>query len=97
MIEAPSYGWTHAGLLAAFAVAAIAVGHAFVVHELRTAEPMLDIRFFRNARFWAACVTVMPSFFALIGFVFMATQYLQFVRGYSPFEAGLRTLPFVER
>ena len=64
------------------------------MHELRTADPMLDIRFFRNPRFTAASVTVMLSFFALIGFVFMATQYLQFVLGYTPLEAGLRTLPF---
>ena len=33
-------------------------------------------------------------FFALIGFVFLATQYLQFVLGYSPLQAGIRTLPF---
>ena len=33
-------------------------------------------------------------FFALIGFVFLATQYLQFVLGYTPLQAGIRTLPF---
>jgi MFS family permease len=80
-------------VLGAFALAIVS-GAAFVVRELRTPEPMLDIRFFRNARFTAASVTVMLSFFALIGFVFMATQYLQFVLGYTPLEAGLRTLPY---
>ena len=93
VIEAPSDGWTSTPVLAAFALAIVS-SVAFVVHELRTREPMLDIRFFRNARFTAASLTVMLSFFALIGFVFMATQYLQFVLGYTPLEAGLRTLPF---
>jgi EmrB/QacA subfamily drug resistance transporter len=93
IIEAPSEGWTSTPVLGAF-VLAFAAAIAFVAHELRTPSPMLDIRFFRNARFTAASVSIMLSFFALIGFVFMATQYLQFVLGYTPLEAGLRTLPF---
>ena len=51
-------------------------------------------RFFRNPRFTAASLTVTLVFFALIGFVFLATQYLQFVLGYTPLQAGIRTLPF---
>ena len=57
-------------------------------------EPMLDVRFFANARFTAASVNVTLVFFALFGFIFLATQYLQFVLGYSAFDAGVRTLPF---
>ena len=55
---------------------------------------MLEVRFFKNPRFTAASTTVTLVFFALFGFIFLATQYLQFVLGYSPFEAGVRTLPF---
>ena len=66
----------------------------FVWWERRIDEPMLDVRFFANPRFTAASLTVTLVFFALFGFVFLATQYLQFVLGYSAFEAGLRTLPF---
>ena len=40
---------------------------------------MLDVRFFRNPRFTAASLTVTLVFFALFGFIFLATQYLQFV------------------
>ena len=62
--------------------------------ERRIDEPMLDVRFFANPRFTAASVNVTLVFFALFGFIFLATQYLQFVLGYSAFEAGVRTLPF---
>jgi predicted MFS family arabinose efflux permease len=55
---------------------------------------MLNVRFFANPRFTAASATVTLVFFALFGFIFLATQYLQFVLGYSAFEAGVRTLPF---
>ena len=44
---------------------------------------MLDVRFFANPRFTAASVNVTLVFFALFGFIFLATQYLQFVLGYT--------------
>jgi Na+/melibiose symporter-like transporter len=93
IIEAPTDGWTSGPILGAFAVAVLALT-AFVAWERRVEFPMLDVHFFRNPRFTAASLTVTLVFFALVGFVFLATQYLQFVLGYSPFEAGLRTLPF---
>jgi EmrB/QacA subfamily drug resistance transporter len=93
IIEAPSYGWTDPMILAGFAVAVVALA-AFVAWERHIDEPMLDVRFFANPRFTAASMNVTLVFFALFGFIFLATQYLQFVLGYSAFEAGLRTLPF---
>jgi EmrB/QacA subfamily drug resistance transporter len=93
IIEAPSNGWTSPVIIGGFAIAAASLG-AFVWWERRVDEPMLDVRFFANARFTAASVNVTLVFFALFGFIFLATQYLQFVLGYSAFEAGLRTLPF---
>jgi EmrB/QacA subfamily drug resistance transporter len=93
IIEAPSDGWTSPPILAAFAAAAVALT-AFVAWERRVEYPMLNVRFFRNPRFSAASLTVTLVFFALVGFVFLTTQYLQFVLGYTPFEAGVRTLPF---
>jgi EmrB/QacA subfamily drug resistance transporter len=93
VIEAPSKGWTSTPILAAFTLAVLAVA-AFVAWERRYEHPMLNVRFFRNPRFTAASLTVTLVFFALIGFVFLATQYLQFVLGYSPLQAGIRTLPF---
>ncbi|WP_037499474.1 MFS transporter [Solirubrobacter soli] len=93
VIEAPSKGWTSPAVLAAFAVAASALG-LFVRQQRATAAPLLDLRLFRDPRFSAASATVMVLFFALFGFLFLATQYLQFVLGFSPAEAGVRILPY---
>jgi EmrB/QacA subfamily drug resistance transporter len=93
LIEAPSKGWTDSHIVGAFA-AALAVLAAFVRYELRVAEPMLNVRFFLNARFTAANISITFMFFALSGFIFGAAQYLQSVQGNSPLGAGVRTLPF---
>jgi EmrB/QacA subfamily drug resistance transporter len=93
VIEAPSKGWTSAPVLGAGALAA-ALLVAFVIWQRRTEEPLLDVRLFRNPRFTAASSTIMVLFFALFGFLFLSTQYLQFVLGYSPLAAGLRVLPY---
>jgi EmrB/QacA subfamily drug resistance transporter len=93
IIEAPSQGWTSAPVLAAGALAAVALA-AFVVWQRRVEAPLLDVRLFENARFTAASATVMVLFFALFGFLFLSTQYLQFVLGFSPSAAGVRVLPY---
>jgi len=92
LIEAPSRGWTDAAILAAFAAAAVALA-VFVALELRTGEPMLDVRLFRNPRFSASSAAISLAFFALFGMIFFLTQYLQDVLGYSALEAGVRTMP----
>jgi EmrB/QacA subfamily drug resistance transporter len=93
IIEAPSKGWTSAPVLGAGAFAAVALV-AFVVRQRRIEEPLLDVRLFKNPRFTAASGTITVLFFALFGFLFLSTQYLQFVLGYSPSAAGLRVLPY---
>jgi EmrB/QacA subfamily drug resistance transporter len=93
IIEAPNDGWTSTLVLGLFGLSAASLV-AFAVWEGRVEHPMLDLRLFRNRRFSAASATISLMFFALFGFVFLSTQYLQFVLGYTPFDAGLRTLPF---
>ena len=93
IISAGELGWTGRGPVTGFAVAAIASA-AFVAWERRTAHPMLDVTFFRNPRFTAASVGVMLAYFALFGSMFLMSQLLQFVLGYSALDAGIRLLPF---
>ena len=92
VIEAPQYGWTAPRSLAGFAGSA-ALLTAFIAVERRAAQPMLDVRIFRDPRFSAASAAVTVSFFTLLGFIFLITQYFQFVRGYSALSAGVRLLP----
>jgi MFS family permease len=67
---------------------------AFIAWELRASEPMLDLRFFRNPRFTAATTSITLVFFVMFGMIFLLTQYLQLVLGYSPLQAGLRIVPW---
>jgi EmrB/QacA subfamily drug resistance transporter len=92
IIEAPNHGWGTARALAGFAAAAV-LAAAFGAWERRTEEPMLDVRLFANPRFTAASVSVAISFFALSGFIFLVTQYSQFVKGWGPLSTGVRLLP----
>ncbi len=93
IIEAPKHGWSSPLIIGSF-VAIVVLGSAFVTWEARSTHPMLDVKVFTNARFSAASGSVMLAFFALFGFIFLLTQYLQFVRGYDTLAAGVRTLPF---
>jgi EmrB/QacA subfamily drug resistance transporter len=93
IIEAPSRGWTSVPVIGAGALAAVALT-AFVVQQRRAAVPLLDLALFRDPRFTAASSTIAVLFFALFGFLFLATQYLQFVLGYSASAAGVRVLPY---
>jgi EmrB/QacA subfamily drug resistance transporter len=92
IIEAPAYGWAAGRTVAGFAVAAVLLA-GFIVRERHAVHPMLDVRLFRNMRFSAASGAVTVSFFTLFGFIFLITQYFQFVRGYGPLSAGVRLLP----
>ena len=93
IIEAPTHGWSSAPTLLGFAVAAALIG-LFVHHERRSVAPMINLRIFLNPRFSAASAAVTVVFFTLFGFIFVITQYFQFIRGYSALSAGVRLLPF---
>ncbi|HEY5835624.1 MFS transporter, partial [Streptomyces sp.] len=76
----------------AFLGAALATG--FARWEHRVQHPMLDPEFFRDPRFVGAVTGVLLITFGSAGVLFLLTQQLQFVRGYSALEAGLRMAPF---
>ncbi len=93
IIEGPQWGWAAPGTLACFA-AATALLVVFTLVELRTEKPLLDVRVFAIPRFSGGAVSIAVAFFCLFGFIFLVTQYFQFVKGYSTLSAGVHTLPF---
>ncbi len=92
IIEAPQNGWTGWLSLGSWLVAVVVLG-AFVAWELRAPHPMLPLEFFRLRPFDSAILAILTLGFSLVGVLFLLTQYVQYVRDLSPFEAGLRLLP----
>lgn len=93
LIEAPERGWTSLSVAGAFLGAALLLV-LFVVHQRSVEHPTLDLRLVASRACSSACLAIGAAFFGLFGFVFMVTQFFQFVRGHDPLEAGVRTLPF---
>ncbi len=92
IIEAPHNGWRSGTTLAGFVLTLVFFA-GMIAWELRCPHPMLDVRLFTNPRFSAASGSLAFLYFALFGFIFLGTQYLQFVLGYSPLDTGLRLAP----
>ncbi|MGI5245828.1 MFS transporter [Dactylosporangium sp. CA-139066] len=94
VIEAPARGWTDGLVLAGLVGGALLLA-AFALIERRTAQPMIDLRLFRKARFaWGTAAGTLASF-ALFGVLFILPQYLQAVRGNDALGVGLRLLPLI--
>jgi EmrB/QacA subfamily drug resistance transporter len=92
VIEAPTWGWTSTRAVAGFAFAAIVLV-LFALWERRSGHPMLDVSVCVNRRFSGGSLAVTAGFLTLFGFIFVITQYFQFIKNYSAFETGLRLLP----
>ncbi|MER5865261.1 MFS transporter [Kitasatospora sp. NPDC002040] len=93
IVQGPERGWLSATSLTEAAVAAVLLA-GFAAWELTTAQPMVDLRMFAVRAVAASGATLAVTFFALFGLLFVYTQYLQLVHGYSPLKAGLGALPF---
>ena len=92
VIEAPDEGWGSTLILGCFGAFAL-LAAAFVRWELHTAQPMLNLGFFRNPRFSIASASIGLAFFSLFGSIFALTQFLQDAKGYSALEAGAAMVP----
>ncbi|MCX6373962.1 MAG: DHA2 family efflux MFS transporter permease subunit [Actinobacteria bacterium] len=93
LVRGNEHGWTSLGVAGPIAAGIVLLG-AFVFWELRTPEPMVPMRFFRKRAFSAANATSLLMSFGMFGAIFLLAQYFQVVQGYSPLQAGLRTLPW---
>ena len=92
VIEAPSWGWASGRAAVGFALAAILLA-GFALWERRSTHPMLDVSVFSSRRFSGGSLAVTAGFLTLFGFIFVITQYFQFIKEYSAFQTGVRLLP----
>lgn len=93
VIEGPDKGWDATSTLVGLFGGAVALV-AFVVVELRSPDPMLDVRLFRSRGLATGSLLVMLMSLSLFGFFLVGPQYLQFIRGYDALGTALRLLPF---
>ena len=92
LIEGVSVGWRSAEILSLLSASAV-LWVAFVVTELKVAEPMLDVRLFRRFGFTGAQVAAFAIAASLFSMFLYLTIYLQDILGFSALGAGLRLLP----
>jgi EmrB/QacA subfamily drug resistance transporter len=85
--------WVHFDVLGTI-VAGVAVLAFFAWWETRLSHPSLDVRLFRDPRLSSSIGALALVFFGMMGALFFLSFYLQSVRGYTPLQAGLLSLPF---
>ena len=92
IIEGPEQGWTSNVVLGTFTAAGLLTA-TFVVHSLRTPNPMVDPRIFTVAELRNGTIGIGAVFFGLFALFFVNAQYLQYAKGYSPLLTGVAILP----
>ncbi len=92
IIDVPVNGWGDPTVPAGILSGVVLLGF-MLLWEKRSSHPMLNMALFRKRRFTAAAASLTLTFFALGGVMFMITQYLQSVLGYSPIKMGLAIAP----
>ncbi|MEC3916305.1 MFS transporter [Nocardia sp. CDC160] len=75
-------------LLAAFVLLGL-----FAYRQLRSPDPLLDVRLFKNRAFTAAALATLLAMLAIGAALFLISLWLQYIHGYTPSQAGVRTLP----
>jgi DHA2 family multidrug resistance protein-like MFS transporter len=77
----------------ASAIAGLVFGLLFIHRQTHLADPLIDLKLFRSPAFSGALAVNALAFFSMFGIFLFVSQYLQFVLGMSPLQAGLWTAP----
>lgn len=92
LIEANQKGWGDPLILSALAAAGVLLA-LFLVWEHRSPHPMMPLSFFRIPAFSAGNTVAFSVSLGMFGTFFFLSLYMQLIRGYTAFGAGLRFLP----
>jgi EmrB/QacA subfamily drug resistance transporter len=90
--NAGSHGWTDPIVLGTI-IGSVLILTLFVLWERRTAEPLLNMSFFRSVGFSTSLAALAIEVAGFIGIQYLLTFYMQFVQGYTAFQTGIRYLP----
>jgi len=82
-------GWDSVGTVSGPIVLSLVLLAAFVPWELRVAQPLLQLRLYLRRNYQLATIIVLIASVQLLGPAFLLPQYLQVLRGQTPFAAGL--------
>src|SRR5262245_7124669 len=93
LVRSSGHGWTSGQVLFALIAGATLVA-AFIAWQVRANAPMVPLELFRGRGFSLTNTVSLVMAFGMFGAVFLGAQFLQTVQGYSPLEAGLRSLPW---
>ena len=93
LVRSTSAGWSSLEVLVTLTGGGI-LAFAFVLCELRVAEPMLPMGLFRSARFATGNAAMFLLWGSALGSVFFMAQFLQTALGQGPLGAGLGLMPW---
>src|SRR6266702_2522824 len=96
VLVAPALGpviWGYLLTVTGPSILALLLLAAFIPIELRTAQPLLDLRLFKRRTYLVGSLITWVAFACLFGSTFLLPQYLQVLRGLSSFQAGLLLAP----
>lgn len=94
IMEGPHRGWVDPLTLGAI-VSGSAAAAGFVFAELRAADPLLDVRLFRNRAFAVGAAGLALQYLAAFGVFFLIVQFFQLVLGYSPLTSAVALTPIL--
>ncbi len=105
VVKGETWGWSSGATLGTLAAGIVVllvfgwyetrIGHPSPGSRLRSSRgyPILPMRLFRSPALTIGTIITAVNFFVLLGVIFFVMLYLQNVRGFTPVEAGVRTLP----
>jgi EmrB/QacA subfamily drug resistance transporter len=93
LVRGNSHGWTSAQVLGSLVAGALLIV-AFVAWESRADTPMVPLSLFRSRGFSATGVAILLTNVGMFGVIFLVSQFMQSVLGYSPLSAGVHGLPW---
>jgi EmrB/QacA subfamily drug resistance transporter len=93
LVRGNGHGWTSGQVLTGLIGGGVLL-LAFLVWQVRASAPMVPLALFHSRGFGVANLVSLVMAFGMFGAVLLGAQYLQTVQGYSPLQAGLRSLPW---